>query len=69
MVRALRSIPFAGSLAEQLVGEVRPGSRIYWLGQAGFIIEMAGYRIIIDPYLSNSLAEKYKDVSFSLCWE
>ena len=61
MARALRSIPFAGSLAEQLAFEVRPGCRIYWLGQAGFIIEMAGYRIIIDPYLSNSLAEKYKD--------
>ena len=61
MARPLRSTPFLESLAEKLVGEVRPGCRIYWLGQAGFIIEMAGYRIIIDPYLSNSLAEKYKD--------
>jgi len=61
MARPLRSTPFLESLAEKLVGEVRPGCRIYWLGQAGFIIEMAGYRIIIDPYLSNTLAEKYKD--------
>ncbi|MEX3013987.1 MBL fold metallo-hydrolase [Gymnodinialimonas hymeniacidonis] len=32
---------------------------LIWLGQAGFLIEGAGQRIIIDPYLSNSLAEKY----------
>ncbi len=31
----------------------------YWLGQAGFWIDIAGMRFLIDPYLSDSLARKY----------
>jgi len=30
-----------------------------WLGQAGFLIESKASRIVIDPYLSDSLAVKY----------
>lgn len=43
-----------------------PGAalRICWLGQAGFIIEGAGRRLVIDPYLSDSLAEKYRGTAF-----
>lgn len=37
------------------VGE--PG--IFWLGQAGFWIETGAHRVLIDPYLSDSLARKY----------
>lgn len=38
-----------------------PGSAgLVWLGQAGFWIETGQHRILIDPYLSNSLAQKYK---------
>lgn len=36
------------------------GLRLVWLGQAGFVIDTAGRRIVIDPYLSDSLAEKYR---------
>lgn len=36
----------------------------YWLGQAGFWIDLAGTRILIDPYLSDSLAEKYAGTLF-----
>ena len=32
---------------------------LFWLGQAGFWIDTGTHRILIDPYLSNSLAEKY----------
>jgi L-ascorbate metabolism protein UlaG (beta-lactamase superfamily) len=40
----------------------RPGEafRLYWLGQAGFVLDYACARLIIDPYLSDSLAEKYR---------
>lgn len=41
--------------AEAGVDEVR----VAWLGQAGFVMRMGGLRIVIDPYLSNSLAVKY----------
>lgn len=36
----------------------------YWLGQAGFWIDLGGTRILIDPYLSDSLAEKYAGTKF-----
>jgi L-ascorbate metabolism protein UlaG (beta-lactamase superfamily) len=32
---------------------------LYWLGQAGFWIETGAHRILIDPYLSDNLAQKY----------
>ena len=40
------------------------GVRLTWLGQAGFLIEGGGFRLVIDPYLSDSLYEKYKDKKF-----
>jgi L-ascorbate metabolism protein UlaG (beta-lactamase superfamily) len=33
--------------------------RITWLGQAGFMLDRGPTRIVIDPYLSDSLAAKY----------
>lgn len=32
---------------------------LWWLGQAGFFLETRNLRILIDPYLSDSLAAKY----------
>ena len=40
----------------------KPG--ICWLGQAGFWIETGAHRILIDPYLSDSLAKKYAGRTF-----
>ncbi|WP_052408760.1 MBL fold metallo-hydrolase [Paraburkholderia acidipaludis] len=37
---------------------------LYWLGQAGFVIEGAGLRLLIDPYLSDSLARKYRGTHY-----
>jgi L-ascorbate metabolism protein UlaG (beta-lactamase superfamily) len=37
-----------------------PGSpALVWLGQAGFWVETGAHRVLIDPYLSDSLARKY----------
>jgi len=36
------------------------GLSLYWLGQAGFWIESRSRRVLIDPYLSDSLARKYR---------
>ena len=33
--------------------------QIQFLGQAGFLIEAAGVRVVIDPYLSDSVADRY----------
>lgn len=40
------------------------GVALYWLGQAGFVIEGAGVRVLIDPYLSDSLARKYRGTRY-----
>lgn len=40
------------------------GAQVWWLGQAGFLIVQNGLRIVIDPYLSDSLAEKYQGTAF-----
>lgn len=38
--------------------------RLQWLGQAGFVLELADQKIVIDPYLSDSLAKKYAESMF-----
>jgi len=40
------------------------GAAMWWLGQAGFLVAQGGLRIVIDPYLSDSLAEKYRGTAF-----
>lgn len=47
-------------LAEILAAPSGNARCLYWLGQAGFVIEAEGKRLVIDPYLSDSLAEKYR---------
>lgn len=44
------------------MAEVSAG--LTWLGQAGFLIEAGELRIVIDPYLSDSLAVKYAGKKF-----
>ena len=38
--------------------------RLWWLGQAGFGVQYGRCRLLIDPYLSDSLAEKYHNTRF-----
>lgn len=36
-----------------------PGLYLWWLGQSGFLLQWKGKRVLIDPYLSDSLTKKY----------
>ncbi len=36
----------------------------WWLGQAGFLIEGGGLRVVVDAYLSDTLAVKYRGKPF-----
>lgn len=46
---------------ERITGFPKSGEcALYWLGQAGFWLDTGQHRILIDPYLSDSLARKYK---------
>ena len=65
-------------VADRLTVEVRPGeyaafaaadledgsTALSWLGQAGFAVRSGGRVILIDPYLSDSLAVKYAGKEF-----
>lgn len=57
--------PLQRPLREILGQPPGEGLRLFWLGQAGFVIDGAGRRVVIDAYLSNSLAEKYRGKKFS----
>lgn len=35
------------------------GFRLWWLGQAGFLLQWRGRHFLFDPYLSDSLTKKY----------
>jgi L-ascorbate metabolism protein UlaG (beta-lactamase superfamily) len=35
------------------------GFSLWWLGQSGYLLQWDGKRILIDPYLSDSLTKKY----------
>ena len=35
------------------------GFRVWWLGQSGFLIQFQGKHLLFDPYLSDSLSNKY----------
>jgi L-ascorbate metabolism protein UlaG (beta-lactamase superfamily) len=35
------------------------GFQLWWLGQSGFLLQWNGKRVLIDPYLSDSLTKKY----------
>jgi L-ascorbate metabolism protein UlaG (beta-lactamase superfamily) len=52
---------FEGPLAQRLTAAAsNMGITLYWLGQAGLVIQADARRLIIDPYLSDTLAEKYE---------
>lgn len=63
MPGCLQEIAETLPLEDYLRRPATPGIRILWLGQAGFVLEAFEKRIVIDPYLSDSLAEKYKGTS------
>ena len=38
---------------------LREGLRIWWLGQSGFLVQWDRGHVLLDPYLSDSLTNKY----------
>jgi len=51
------------SLNDLLAGEF-PALGLAWLGQAGFVVRWGDCRLLVDPYLSDSLAKKYRGTPF-----
>jgi L-ascorbate metabolism protein UlaG (beta-lactamase superfamily) len=55
---------FKGSLVEALSNQPA-GVEFCWLGQAGFLVRTPGQTFLVDAYLSDRLAEKYRGHIFS----
>ncbi len=53
-------VPLSQPLATALAIPLEPGAEaaLYWLGQAGFALRTRERLLLIDPYLSDSLAKK-----------
>lgn len=47
----MRSVQSASKSLERL--------NLWWLGQSGFLVRWGGFSVLLDPYLSDSLTEKY----------
>lgn len=49
------------ALLADIAAAERSGERfhLWWLGQSGFLLQWAGRHLLFDPYLSDSLTEKY----------
>ena len=43
----------------QRAGEAGDRLHIWWLGQSGYLVQWQGWHLLLDPYLSDSLTEKY----------
>jgi L-ascorbate metabolism protein UlaG (beta-lactamase superfamily) len=56
-----RNMPLRDALA---LPPQRGTVNAFWLGQAGFALRAADALVLIDPYLSDSLAIKYRDAEF-----
>jgi len=56
--------PLPGSLPNLLGQPPAEAVSLVWLGQAGFVLDGGGHRVVIDPYLSDSLSEKYRGTRF-----
>ncbi len=39
--------------------EAGEGLHLWWLGQSGFLLQWKGRHLLLDPYLSDSLTQKY----------
>jgi L-ascorbate metabolism protein UlaG (beta-lactamase superfamily) len=49
-------------LADIRAADKRDGSfRLWWLGQSGFLLQWQGVHALLDPYLSDSLSQKYSE--------
>jgi L-ascorbate metabolism protein UlaG (beta-lactamase superfamily) len=51
-------------LREDILGHAPSGGfALWWLGQSGFLIRSDAGTLLFDPYLSDSLTEKYKNTN------
>lgn len=58
LIKALKKDEELVEEMDHLAGE-EENFHLWWLGQSGFLLQWKGKRVLIDPYLSDSLTKKY----------
>ena len=58
------TVAAAPDIAELTTERVTDDVQAWWLGQAGFALRHRGRVVLVDPYLSDSLARKYAGTLF-----
>lgn len=58
MIKAIKKDAELADEMNRLIHE-EDGFYLWWLGQSGFLLQWNGKRVLIDPYLSDSLTKKY----------
>lgn len=58
LIPALKKNEALISEMDSLLGDAAH-AYIWWLGQSGFLLQWNGKRVLIDPYLSDTLTQKY----------
>jgi L-ascorbate metabolism protein UlaG (beta-lactamase superfamily) len=58
LIPAIKKDEALASEMDSLLPE-QNGFNLWWLGQSGYLLQWQGKRILLDPYLSDSLTEKY----------
>jgi len=53
----LQNEDFLADVAE--ARKEQSGFRLWWLGQSGYLLQWQDQHLLLDPYLSNSLTQKY----------
>ena len=57
----IKAIKKNNDLVNDILEQVKDEENFYlwWLGQSGYLLQYKGIRMLIDPYLSDSLTKKY----------
>jgi L-ascorbate metabolism protein UlaG (beta-lactamase superfamily) len=60
-IAVIRPVRSGDELLEEIhSSDKRDGKfRLWWLGQSGFLLQWQGVHVLLDPYLSDSLTNKY----------
>lgn len=60
MIRPIQQDDVFLADVDRAQGSADPDSlHVWWLGQSGFLLQWQGHRLLLDPYLSDSLTRKY----------
>lgn len=54
-------VEFLQSVHKAVTESSSDNFHLWWLGQSGFLIVWRGHKLLLDPYLSDSLSVKYSD--------